>query len=430
MKYLEPNVVIVDDKIDEIKGLIDHYRSQGIGCKYFNADLNNGDNYPDKQMSDVMLLFLDLYYSDGPLDSGFDPELSTSWVRSIIHPGAFYILILWTKDSAQAELVTNKLDKLNLHPFQTLIESKGSYAIDKPEKYDYDKLFNSITARIEETPEIEEILIWKNTIKRACNVVLGGLISPEVTEFTNKLQKIITCHGGEIISQAEDSQRKRSTLFEALNNVLISNAPQYDSEVEISKKNETNLYKVSDGRSTQIDNQLNSWFHFTLKNDLNDKIAPGIIAINNNADLQKYYSIKDDPSVMKSLSEQLNSKQAVIDDIVLNITRPCDYAQNKYGKNLKLLSGLLIKKPEKNKKQDCKTNGPAPDCLVILDHLYLDKDEPDVTLVFDLRYSFSVPESIFPETLQNIKMLNKELLSEIQVKYSSYCSRLGYTKIY
>lgn len=133
MKYLEPNVVIVDDKIDEIEGLVNYYHTQGIGCKYFNADINDGDAYPDKPMSDVMLLFLDLYYSAGPLDNGFDPELSTSWVRSIIHPGAFYILILWTKDSAQAKLVTNKLDELNLHPFQTFIEGKNAYAIDKPE---------------------------------------------------------------------------------------------------------------------------------------------------------------------------------------------------------------------------------------------------------------------------------------------------------
>ena len=61
MKYFEPSVVIVDDKKEEIEGLIDHYHTQGIGCKYFNADLNDGDSYPDKPMSDVMLLFLDLY---------------------------------------------------------------------------------------------------------------------------------------------------------------------------------------------------------------------------------------------------------------------------------------------------------------------------------------------------------------------------------
>ena len=260
--------------------------------------------------------------------------------------------------------------------------------------------------------------------------MLGGLISPEVKEFTNKLQKIITWHGGEIISQAEDSQRKRSTLFEALNNVLISNAPQYDSEVEISEKNETNLYKASDGRSAQIDNQLNSWFHFTLKNDLDGKIAPGIIAINDNADMQKYYSIKDDSDLNKCLIDQFKSEQTVIKDIALNITRPCDYAQNKYGKNLKLLSGLLIIKPVRNDKQALKKNGKERDCFFILDHLYLNKENQDVTIIFDFRYSFSIPETTFKDTMQNIKMLNKELLSEIQIKYGSYCSQLGYTKMY
>lgn len=61
MKYLEPNIVVVDDKIEEIQGIIKHYNSLGLGCKYFNSDLIDGVDYPDKEFSDVNLFFLDLF---------------------------------------------------------------------------------------------------------------------------------------------------------------------------------------------------------------------------------------------------------------------------------------------------------------------------------------------------------------------------------
>lgn len=70
------------------------------------------------------------------------------------------------------------------------------------------------------------------------------------------------------------------------------------------------------------------------------------------------------------------------------------------------------------------------DSIILLDHLYFNHVDNDVALIFDLRYSFSLPERIFLSKFENIKLLNKELLSEIQVTYSSYCSRLGFTKVF
>jgi hypothetical protein len=61
--------------------------------------------------------------------------------------------------------------------------------------------------------------------------------------------------------------------------------------------------------------------------------------------------------------------------------------------------------------------------------LYFSAEEKDVTLLFDLRYNFSVPEEIFKREFTNIRIFNKEVLSEMQVEYSSYSSRLGITQV-
>lgn len=62
-------------------------------------------------------------------------------------------------------------------------------------------------------------------------------------------------------------------------------------------------------------------------------------------------------------------------------------------------------------------------------HLYHNDIDDDLTLIFDLRYCFSIPVSIYKKSFDNKKMLNRELLSDIQVTYGNYVSQLGYTKI-
>lgn len=278
---------------------------------------------------------------------------------------------------------------------------------------------------------IEEILIWKNALKQAANIVLGGLISERTQEFTDKLKKVIESHGGKSISNASEPMLKRSTLFEALNNVLLSNIPQFDANFEISDENKKGLYDLSSITSNTIDRKLNSWFHFSLRSDLEGKTLPGIIAKNKSSLLKQLYSITDDEIVRELISPQVSSAGTIIEDIVLNITRPCDYSQNKYGKNLKLLSGIIIRHPlrKNNEKRDIKLNDKKYKCILKFDHLYHNDIDDDLTLIFDLRYCFSIPVSIYKKSFDNKKMLNRELLSDIQVTYGNYVSQLGYTKI-
>jgi hypothetical protein len=113
------------------------------------------------------------------------------------------------------------------------------------------------------------------------------------------------------------------------------------------------------------------------------------------------------------------------------LSRPCDVAQQKFGKNIKLLSGLKILNPKRkeNARKEFHGDSVKLDSIKIYDHLFFKDDENDVTIIFDYRYSFSVPEEIFKTEFNNVKVFNKELLSEIQVEYSSYSSRLGITQI-
>lgn len=419
INFLEPNVIIVDDKREEIQGIYDYYSTLGVGCKVFNPDLINGDNYPAKTYSDTNIIFLDLHYSEQ-----FDAEICATWVRHIVKPRTFYVLVMWTKDVSKAEQVSEQLSVHKVIPFLTLIKNKTDYFAENG--YNFSALFEQLNLDLNSAHSLEEILHWKKTVKYSSNEIIGNLTKTP-NNVVNKLKKIIISHGGTSIKDSEDNIYKRSILFDALDTVLISNTKK-NIDGEISELNNQNLYNLQDAGDSTTDKELNSWFHFKLENEISPNlITPGLIAINNHSFFRKLYSIKDDSKIEALLKKQIEAGKQ-IDDIVLLISRPCDIAQKKYGKNLKLLSGVIIKKPlrKSNGKLDLST---PMDSLKIYDHLYFDDNDNDVTLLFDFRYSFSVPSDIFINKFNNLKIFSKELLSEMQVEYSNYSSRLGITQI-
>ena len=422
INYLEPNVVIVDDVRQEIEGIYDHYSSKGIGCKIFNPDLYEGDDYPTIPFSDVNIIYLDLHYSNT-----FDPERCVSWIRHIVKPKSFYILIMWTKDGSKGSEVSTLLQTHSVLPFLTIIKNKAEYQNDN--SFDFTQLFEQINNELNSAPALEEILIWKKTVKYSSNEIIGNL-TKNPANIVDKLKKIIISHGGISLKDSEDINHKRNILFDALDTVLISNTRK-NTNTNISPLNSETLYNLQATENAESDKELNSWFHFKMTNEISeDLISPGLIAKNNHKFFKKLYSIQDDPKI-EILLENQKKDDIQFEDIVLLISRPCDLAQKKYGKNLKLLSGIIVYKASRNTKGNFNFNGKPMDSIKTYDHLYWDNEKDDVTVIFDLRYSFSIPKDIFVDKskFENLKIFNKELLSEIQVEYSSYSSRLGITQI-
>jgi hypothetical protein len=431
MLAFEPCVIIVDDKKSEIQGIIDYYQEASVGCKYYNANLTSGNEKPTKQFSDISLIYLDIHLSDN--DRDYDPELCSGWIQSLIPEHSFYVLVIWSKEVEKATEILKELKKINRMPCFNLVVSKTEYTTTSG--LDFNRLNVEIDRQISNFYGLEELALWRRNLKAASNVVIGHLaksINPE--DFTNRLKKIIVSHGGTSIKTNSDNYRKRTILFDALDSVLVSNTDKSKMDEAISQNNMDNLYNLLSIKEPLIDKELNSWFHFKLdKNIPSDLLCPGLIALNKQKLLKQLYSIQDDPKIEKLFAKQLH-ESVIIEDIVLVINRPCDLAQNKFGKNLKLLSGVLLKSayryPSGKHKDEIHFNDiTVPDSIKIYEHLFFTERENDITLIFDFRYIFSIPVKIFTDKFEKIKIFNKELLSEIQVEYSSYSSRLGITQI-
>lgn len=430
MLSFEPKVVIVDDKYDEISGIIEYYQKSGTGIKYYNANLTDSDPKPSTHLSDLNLIFLDVHFTENLSD--YDPTHCAAWIDSLIPENSFYILVLWSKETDKKDEILKELKTINKVPFLFFTEQKTDYQTEN--SWDFEKLNDSINTKLNCYPELEELSLWKKSILNSSNIVIGHLSNKiDNNELRKKLQKIIIGHGGEQLLGSDKESLKREVLFDALDNILSSNSKITRPNLAISENNKENLYNIPTFPITDIDSKLNSWFHFKLIEDSFEPnfITSGLISYFKNDSLKKNYSLLNDENVIKYLKYHLDEQEnkPEIEEIAVIISRPCDLAQNKFGRNLKLLSGLLIKKPKRNNKNKFKEKDKRPLSIKVYDHLSLSDEEKDCALIFDFRYAFSLPPAIFEERFEKIKVFNKELLSEIQVEYSSYSSRLGITQI-
>ncbi|WP_323028203.1 hypothetical protein [Gelidibacter japonicus] len=428
MISFEPRIAIIDDKFEEISGILQQYQKEGIGVKYFNAHLTDPDPKPAIHFSDLNLIFLDVHFTENIDD--YDPTHCAAWVDSLLPENSFYILVLWSKETDKKDEILDELKLIKKEPFLFLAEQKTDY--QTKDGWDFQKLRKTIDSKLSEYPELDELSIWKKSVLHSSNIVIGHLSKNiDVEALRKKLQKIILGHGGSYLIGDDKENRKREVLFDALDNILASNSKLTRPNQNISELNKNSLYKIPDFPISDVDAKLNSWFHFKLiENKMESNfVTSGLISYFRNDSLSRNYSIQNDEIVSKYLKTQLESKETTLSDISLIISRPCDIAQNKFGRNLKMLSGILIFNPIRDGKNRFKGVGTKPLSIKLYDHLSISDIETDCAIVFDFRYAFSLPPDIFEQRFEKVKIFNKELLSEIQVEYSAYSSRLGITQI-
>ncbi len=440
MLSIEPSIFFVDDKRNEVDEIVNIYKNKGFGVKFYNADPIDGDEVPNSNThSDALLVFLDIYFN---AERVLDEEKCAEWVSGIVREGSFFILVIWSQDTDEADKVISKLKESKRWPYVSIIKQKSDYQTGDRE-WDFNRLDEDIQKTLDKNPELLELASWKISIKRASNLIIGHLSKEEQPNtLTSRLQKIILGHGGSSILSENNYTEKQEILFDALDNILISNSKNTRPSQEIAEQNKDRLYNIDEKIEGEIDTILNSWFHFKihpLPIDQN-KISPGLVCRVTDEAIIGQYGLLDDKIIADYLSIQIEESKkegsrTKIENICVLISRPCDIAQNKYGKNLILLSGLKIINPlrkggEGKSKNNMKVSGTIPASLKSYDHLYFTATQNDAAILFDFRYPYSIPKDKFVRDFEKVNAFSKELLSEIQVEYSAYSSRLGITQIY
>lgn len=419
LKTLGPEVVIVDDKYNEIEGITTFLSEKSIGYKYLNSDTSNGDELPTETIDTVKILFLDFYYSET-----FDPEIIAGWVDAIIPENHFYFLIAWSKHPEKLSLVLNELNRINKYPIFHIEKLKKDYKTD--DNFDFETLMIDIDTKLDEFKGAKELINWKKGIESAANKVILG-IAKEKDEIEKKIKKIICVQGGKRIKDAPPLE-KLVGLYDALDYVLSSNSKNFrindisqNSVCNITLANRDFLYK---------DNDLNTWFLLKKNpNGIEPIIETGTIFQLKDANLKSLFSITKYSTFKDFYDYDTNAEN--IYHICILVTPACDFSQKKHGGNFKFISGLIINNIGRDGDKIIFNNDRyvPTDSMTIIDNININKlNLNNATLIFDNKYSFSAPdEDVYNiDKFDPICTVTKDLISDIQVKYAAHSARIGY----
>lgn len=413
---LGPQVVVVDDKYDEVKGIVEGLRSKGIGCEYLNPDPIEGNDKPSSPFNNVSLLFMDLYFSE-IVGSSYDEYNVASWIKSIVGKNSFYVLVVWSTDKNASDKLIKILDELSIKPITVLIKGKTeqTYIDSSTGQVLFDKLIDDVENEIEQQNSISELILWKQSILSAINNVIST-INTKSSKIDVNLKKIITAHGGKVISSKSEVD-KREALQSAMDEVLLSRSKHFRVKKDIDEKAKAFFGDLNTDKG--VDSELNNWFIFERADFGELDIKPGLIFKSQNDELSKFAISNSD--LYPKLSGK-GGKPLVFDDIYMIINPSCNISQNNLGAGYKILSGIVVESLSNSFKK-------VSDSIKYIESIKLNGFD-DGILLFDVRYVFTIPESEFMSfEISSLAQLAKSTFNDIQIFYTSYSSRIGYTKL-
>ena len=415
------NVIIIDDKENEIKDLVSVLDDQDISSMVFTpAELKN-----EKFKKNRQLFFLDL-----SLDDSKKIVENIALIRKLLKDTldanfGNYGIILWSKHQHHIDTLKEKLQedrKKNAYPTPIFI-----VGLDKT-KYiqqgNYKGLFQDIESSLTNNKAATFFLEWSNSVKQAENITVSkiySLMSDYKTlsdDFIFVLKKLALHYTG-----IEESQVGTYPLhidaFKSFDDIL-------HAELINCQKSGTNLFpsplsSLKNFSNTsdlpKIYSQLNSALLIDENNIDQSIVVPGNV-----------YEIKGNSSKFKSDKSSQNAK-----NIVIEITPPCDFSNSGKRIRARLIGGFLVDADTTNTKKQIQDLKCSKECFYseVFPIMIQGNTNPQL-LILDFRYFGDEDDTNLHNVLkyQILFRAKPKLFADILQKFSSHAARLGLSVIH
>jgi hypothetical protein len=360
---------------------------------FFHADEKEIINFIDsknKKIKKVRIIFQDINITGGASPSTKDYDKAATIIETLLEPNnGPWLLVTWSTWSSEDDSEYGKelFDHLrkelppSLRPYDFISTDKTLFTISQHGNViEYDKLddvmktlFSSeIKNVLNETSPMDAMMAWENSINNAVSVTMAELHSLSLGQdintaenHDNKLGKLLLELSKAELGQSINSGNSQQGLINILNNQL-SDRVEYQSAAPIDLTSYNDVASWVDIKEWK--RKINRVLHFSTNSN---SAGPGTIytydsfikattsCYSNESGSATTVSIIDEQSIKSSFydlieahkfddSEQgKKNKIALLDCmnaaslVVVDITPPCDHAQNK-AFWLKFCGGIFI----------------------------------------------------------------------------------------
>lgn len=422
------SALVIDDKVEEVKDLISHLEEKDIWVRHYTPDQIENKNEP---FNNRKIIFLDLY-----LDTGTSTDNIAKirrYFKTIIGENfGTYGIVLWTKHTSHfddfCDKIYNKNNNFTL-PLFVISLDKTEYI----KKGSYDGILDGLEEKLEKDIPSSFFIEWNKAVKRGSDNTITTLYNLfQTNEKKNKhleptLYKL-ACNYTGIPEGSINGYNLQKDLVKSLMDTLqfeVSN--EFNNIDGLFSDTKRHTYSGTPEEKIIVFSKLNSQLLLDFHNLSEDVVIPGSI-----------YEVFAQTSplyiteiLFKKKIENLDSgedfKNLKKRRICIEVTPPCDFAQNKKQSLSRIVGGVQM-----DYSKEVASNLKADSFYSFLYPVHIDGFENPQMIIFDFYKFQTISENELKEKSKfKIIMRTKDkLFADIIQKFSSHSARLGIAILY
>ena len=391
----------------------------GIPVTYFTG---RKGKLPKKILSNIRLIFADIVLETAGQSSRTKIAKVINVLTKIlgVNPLGPYLIIAWTKHPEEVTELNNKINEVfsNNLPIAPVVAIEKSACQNDDDSYSIRKIEMQLKRVLSSFNAFHLFVIWESLVSKSSAEIVNDFASFYNRDanwnqnICNLFYSLAKANAGNQLNETNINEISRNALLTfngAFKDVLENKIKEFKYNKEVGPFDNT------PNSNAAINSKINSKLLLT---DFygNCLPQPGNVY---DATSEHKLEIIDCYAGDLSKSPKKDELLGQVKYIILEISPPCDYAQNKWAAH-RILCGLLWPEAYKNKIENAPYIYKSDPSFKIGDNIY--------KMVFNLRSLKSLPLGKLKNRKLIFRMRN-ELLAEIQSHIAKHINRPGIISI-
>ena len=413
------SALIIDNKEDEVKGLKDVLDAEGIYYSFYTPDdIDNNE----KPLKNHQIIFMDFSLDD----TRTNPVENISLIRKALKrvctdKFGSYGLVLWTKhlgeiDNIQlfkAKLSIDAEKKEYITPLFVIGLDKALYLKNS----DFSPLWEDLNRELFENKAALFFFNWRNTIENGADNTLRNLydLMPDYTKQERELQFILYSiahnYAGVHVENGKKYEGMYQDAYKAFDEIL------YQDLISEQKNNSFDFFQetISDPWQNEPEKKITCFANLNGKMYIDENVNSSIVLPG-----YVYHVITDIPS----LKSNKNWPDSNYTWVALDITPPCDVAQNKTSYS-RLIGGFMLDSTPTKEGLKSLKNKYDKDSQFSIYPVMIGSKIKWITIDFSCIYILSRQDLLNHDKFKLLFKIKKGLYAEAQRLFIAHAGRLG-----
>ena len=340
MSLLElARVLVIDDKPDEVAGLLDALREEGVWAVYINP--HSSENINPVPLRGVRIVFLDLHLEL----PGQDPVLTAvAQLEQWVAAGELYVVILWTGYPKDGEQLKEEIEKRKSHGTEGTFAGLIGIHMMPNKNASVDEIRKGIVSILEQqAAPFGVLLCWEQNVNAAAAMAVQDIPRTGQATPSANLEQALNCLGNAVRGKdwpSGDPWQDYQAMASGLTSVFVDYLEQEFTQKVPDKR----IVRKVAGSTASIDEQMKARInkHLIVRNAGEEKLAPG--AVVKTFGWCSPYPFDSEKIVRDIFGRDADPRalQAHAAPVLVEITPLCDFVQKKHCGQHRFVGGILL----------------------------------------------------------------------------------------